>query len=260
MNFTRRINPPLGIPSTRIANLAKSVAKTVSKTVVMAVVCFAPVAAGALEELPANQEHRGVVMVDLYQIFPENRLDNAVYYDNRLVLSVANQTISHISPLPKEGRFVYLAKDAQGKSQVRVYVQHQDRQARVETIAPGHHFVVVVLDGVVYKKLYRVVEGNRLVDLLPQSKTADGAQAGEPGVVFYHVSTVVEREGVGDETYKEFGIRLHLSAFDSERLLDLDFPIFNALPELKIEWVGPNQIMYTLADGRQELISISQFQ
>lgn len=225
-----------------------------------AMLLWPPLPAWSVQEYPSNSEHRGVVVQDMYQIFPENRPGNAVYYDKRLIFSLADRSIRHIAPLPREGRFAYLAVDSEGRPEVGIYVQHQDHLARLVEIGAGYYFAVVTLDGVIYKKMYRVIEGERIEDLLSESKTADGAVNGAKGVVFYHVATVVEREGEGGDTYTEFGIRVHLSLRGEERLRHLDYPIFNTLPKLTLSWSEDNQITYTLADGRREVLSLSQFQ
>lgn len=216
--------------------------------------------APALQELPAGQNHRGIVSEGPYQIFPENRIANAVYYDNKLEFSLPDESILHIVPLPEEGRFAYLARDGEGNTRLGVHVRPQDGEVRIRRIAEGYHHAVMRLDGVVYKKLYRVLDGERLMDLLPRSKTGDGAVAGDKGVVFYHVATAEERETDAGGTENLFGMQLHLSLYDEERVRDLGFLVQNRLPRLSLEWADADHVSYTLADGRTEDVSLSQFQ
>ncbi len=211
------------------------------------------------EKYPSDLQHKGVVLFEPYQVFPENRKGNAIYLNNRMVFSLPEVAITHIMPLPQEGRFVYLTRNDDGNIDLGIHLPPTDLAPRITKVAEAHYYAVMVIDGVVYKKAYRVLQNNSLVDLLPLSKTAAGLVGGEPGVVFYHISTAQKEEQNG-KTVNKFGIILHLSLFDDERLRHLDYPVYNTLPRLNISWVDKSSIQYRLADGRVEVVSISQFQ
>ncbi len=160
-------------------------------------------------------------------------------------------------PLPVERRFAYYALDPNGLGVLGVAVQEGDREPRVTEVAPGFFHVVTVLGGVVYKKLYRIID-NSILDLLPASKTADGATAGPAGVVFYHVASAI-RQGEEGRTSSAFGLRLHLARFDDERTRHLDYLVTNGLPRLSMSWLDDTRIEIGLNDGRTEVISTAQF-
>jgi hypothetical protein len=212
----------------------------------------------AARELPTDPAHRGIVPFGPYQIFPENRPGNGVYLNNRLVLSVPEHTITGVKPLVKEGRFAYVVRSRFGGTELGVYLPTAEPPPRIKPIAEGFYHAVVVIDGTVYKKLFRLVR-DTIVDLLPNSKTADGMTVGAPGILFYHVSSVATEEQDG-RLVNQFGLRLHLALFEEERLRHLDYPIMNTLPRLELAWNGDTGIEVRLADGRVEVLSISQFQ
>jgi len=214
----------------------------------------------SVQEYPGNPTHRGVVAYDVYEIFPENRPGNAVYLQRKLLLSLAGETIRHVVPLPKPGRFAYLAADAAGKTRVGVFVQAQDKVARVNEVATDFFHAVVTLDGVVYKKLFRVLDSRTVVDLLSASKTADGAVAGPRGVAFYHVSSTVDGDSIPNSNEKQFGLQLHVALYEEDQVRHYSFSILNALPQLTLAWNDAEHLTYTLADGRSEVLSLSQFQ
>jgi len=216
--------------------------------------------AAAVQEFPSNPTHRGVIAVDVYQIFPENRPGNGVYIQNKLLLTLQNETIRHVLPLPKAGRFAYLAADAQGKARIGVFVQPQDKQIRLTDVGDGFFHTIVTIDGVVYKKLLRALEGRAIADLLPASKTADGPVAGERGVVFYHVSAAVEPDPSAGNPEKQFGMQLHLALYDEDQVRHYEFQIFSRLPQLTLTWNDAEHMSYKLEDGRSEVLSLSQFQ
>jgi hypothetical protein len=209
--------------------------------------------------LVTDQEHKGILAVGPYQIFPENRLGNGVYLKNNLLVSSPKSTIVHILPLPQVGRFVYLAVFEDGQSEVGVRLGAGDPPPRLKKMADGIYFVVVVVQGVVYKKVYRVVQDNTIVDVLPRSKTADGMAPGNTGLLFYHVSGAETSEQDGKTIY-QFSMRLHILMYEEERLRNLDYPVLNTLPRLKLSWKNDTSIQYTLADGRVEVLSTAQFQ
>jgi hypothetical protein len=216
--------------------------------------------AAAVQEFPSNPTHRGVITVDVYQIFPENRPGNGVYFQNKLLLTLPNETVRHVLPLPKAGRFSYLAVDAQGKARIGVFLQPQDKQVRLTDVGNGFFHAIVTIDGVVYKKLFRVLEGRTVADLLPASKTAEGPAAGERGVVFYHVSAAVEPDPNAGNIEKQFGMQVHLALYDEEQVRHYEFQIFSTLPQLTLAWSDAEHLTYKLEDGRSEVLSLSQFQ
>ncbi|MCZ6473970.1 MAG: hypothetical protein O6934_11070 [SAR324 cluster bacterium] len=179
--------------------------------------------------------------------------------NNRMVVSLKEQTIISIKPLPVEGRFVYLSRNVFGNLNLGIYLPATDPAPRVRKIAEGVFYTVIVIEEIVYKKIYRIVQDDTIVDLLPRSKTADGVTVGETGVLFYHVSSAntVEQDG---RTIYQFSLRLHLLLFNEERLRNLDYPIVNTLPRVKLSWKDDTSVEYQLADGTVEALSLAQFQ
>lgn len=224
----------------------------------LAAVLLAAPPARAAEQFQSGPNYRGIINFDPYAVFPENRVGNAVYLNNVLLLTLDKETITDVLPLTGDGRFVYLAKDAEGKSHLGVHVLPTDGDPRITPVAEDFYHVVLFLGGVVYKKMYRVIDGN-LLDLLPSSKTADGAVAGPGGVLFYHVATA-DKEQVDGQEKNVFGLALHLALFNDERLRNLNYLIKNSLPRLELKWEDDSRISYRLADGRTEVLSVSQFQ
>ena len=207
------------------------------------------------QPMPTGPSHRGVVTQGAYQVFPENRPGNAVYGDGILLFSQPGLTVLDVMELPAKGRFVYVARDADQKRTLAVRTAGGDPAPRVTEVSKGYYFVVAVLDGVAYKKFYRLT-GNQLLDLLPSSKTADGLAVGEPGILFFHISAIERSEG---ETPK-YAIRVHLAAFGEERVRHLTYPLSNAQPSITLKWLDPSRFQYTLADGRSETLSTAQLQ
>lgn len=215
--------------------------------------------AWASPALTTDAEHRGIVPFGPYQVFPENRPGNGVYLNDRMVISLPERTIVHVMPFVKKGRFVYLSQNVFGNAELAVHLPPTDPAPRVKKVAEDFYYAVMVMDGIVYKKVYRVVQDSQIVDVLPGSKTAAGVTPGEAGLLFYHVSGASTREQDGETIY-EFNLRLHLLMYEEERMRNLDYPVVNTLPRLRLAWKDANSIEYTLADGRVEVLSLAQFQ
>ena len=219
---------------------------------------FAAGMAGAAEQFPSSPNHRGLAPYDPYVVFPENRPGNGIYLDNQLVFETPDLTIVDVLPLPVQGRFAYYALNAQGGGTLGVSGKGSDAKPHITEIAPGFFHATMVLDGVVYKKMYRIIDQN-ILDLLPSSKTPDGAVAGPVGVVFYHVATT-ERIEENGQPKSVFGLRLHLALYEDERTRHLNYVITNALPSVKLTWLDESRIEVGMSEGRSEVLSVAQFQ
>ena len=219
----------------------------------------APLAAHAAPELGTDAQHQGLIAFGDFQIFPQNRRGNGVYLNNRLVFNLPEETLVYIQPLPQPGRMVYLARNNQEELRLGVVLGAGDPEPRVNRLGTRYYHVVLVIDGVVYKKMYHVTNDSTVVDLLPVSKTADGPILGPGGLLFYHVAAANNEEQDG-KTVSTFDMRLHLVPPDGEQVRHLGYPIINALPRLDMEWIDANRISYRLSDGREGTLSVSQFQ
>ena len=213
----------------------------------------------AQRELPSDSDHKGIVAFGAYEVFPENRVSNGIYLERKLLVTQAGKAITHVLPLPEDGRFLFVTRDEAGKIELGVKLKESDPTPRVNEMGNNVFYVVMVMNEVVYKKVYRVLQNNTVMDLLPGSKTADGVTTGKAGLFFYHVSSII-RGGSTGNGQDEFNLRLHLMLYEEERLRHLDYPIINTLPNLKVAWADETSAKVTLADGREETLSIAQFQ
>lgn len=208
----------------------------------------------AAEKHAADEQHRGVVEMGGYEIFPENREGNGVYLNHRMLFTQPGQAIVHLLPVYEGGRFTYLARSGDQYT-LGVRLMPDEPAPRLRTYDEQIYHAVMVVDGVVFKKVYRVLDG-QIEDLLPAYRTADGLSQNESQIVFYHVATVRREEGQAPQ----YGMRLHLVSLPNGRLRDLPSLVFNTEPSLRLLWVGSDLIQYNLEDGRVESVLTEQFQ
>ncbi|MDH4121749.1 MAG: hypothetical protein OEV94_08615 [Deltaproteobacteria bacterium] len=209
------------------------------------------------EEYPADPQHRGIVAMETYQVFPENRPGNGVYLGNQLLLALPGKTIVAVTALPVEGRFVYLARNDQDKWEVGAHMAPGDSAPVITIVAPGYYTLTATMDGVVVKKVYRRVNTPALVDLLPYAKTADGVTAGAEGVVFFHVGK--DEPGAPTGTDQRFPLKLHLSLFNEGRVRHLPSPVYNGLPTAPIAWKDEKTFTLKRSNGQVLTVNTSQF-
>lgn len=210
------------------------------------------------EQFSAGPKNRGITQIGPYQVFPENRPNNGVYLENKLVFTAPGYTILDVTPLGPPGRVIYFALDEAGNAILDAHVSRGDQKIKITEVSTGFYHVILQINGVVYKKLYRIID-EKILDLLRGSKTVDGVVTGPAGVLFYHVaSRIVEQDNGKNKA--TFALRVHLARFDDERTRHLNYSIMNPIPSLKPVWVDATMIKVMLAQGKSETLSISQFQ
>ena len=62
----------------------------------------------AVETFSRDSEHRGIVDLSPYQIYPENRMGNAIYLDKKLLDSHPQRVILNITSIKDTKSYVYL--------------------------------------------------------------------------------------------------------------------------------------------------------
>lgn len=209
----------------------------------------------AAEKLPSGPQHRGLISIGPYQIFPENRLDNGVYLDKQLLLTLNGQTIQDLIPLRAEGRFVYLARDPLGQPRLGAHLAQGEPTPRIVQAAENYFHAVMVADGVVFKKFYRITSTG-IEDLLPQYKTADGITSGQIGIIFYHVASA----GTNADEEARYGIRLHFVPLGGGPVRQLGYLIQSPAPSLKLRWISESEFEYSHGEGLSDIITIEQFE
>jgi hypothetical protein len=234
--------------------IAKS--RTLWVTALPALLLYA--AAAAATPLPTGSAHRGLVTVGEYQVFPENRPGNGVYADGILLFSSAPKMIVDVAALPGKGRFVYLTQEGDQKPVLAVRTLPRDPAPRMTEPYKDFYYFVGAFDGVGYKKFYRV-QNHTVADLLPNSKTADGVTVGDKGILFFHIASTENLDAAGTGGAK-YSLRLHMVAFDDERVHHLAYPIVSGKPAMTLKWLDETRFQYTLPDGRSEILSTSQMQ
>lgn len=214
-------------------------------------------AAWGMEQFAAGPNNTGIKTIGVFQLFPENRVDNAVYFRSRLVLTVPGMTIVDLAPISRTGRFVYTASDGSAGSTLKANLEKNDKLIRITEITEGIFHMRVMIGEVAYKKLYRV-SGGSILDALPNSKTAEGPAASPEGVVFYHVAAITRNE-TDIEAPPIFTLRLHFLPAGGETVRHLAQPILSTGVTGRLRWLSKSRIRFSFGDEKQAVFNTAQF-
>ena len=227
---------------------------------VLAVGLFGGVFGGhalGLEQFATGPKNRGIKTIGRLQVFPENRQDNAVYFRNRLVLTLPGKTIVDVAPISRTGRFVYIARDGESVSTFNANLGPKDQLVRITEITEGIFHMRAMIRGVAYKKLYRM-SGGSILDALPNSKTAEGPAASPEGVVFYHVASISNAE-TDAEAPPIYTLRLHFLPAGGDTVRHLPRPIFSTTVGGQLRWLSKTRIRFDFGQGKSAIFNTAQF-
>lgn len=218
---------------------------------------FLGVQALGLEQFAASPQHGGIKISGQFQVFPENRRDNAVYFRHRLVFTLPGKTIVDVAPISRTSRFVYIARDGEAISTLKANLSPGDKLIRITEITEGIFHLRAMIGGVAYKKLYRV-SGGSILDALPTSKTAEGPAASPEGVVFYHVASIT-RDETDAEADPVFTLRLHFLPAGGDTVRHLPSPIFSASSTGRLRWLSKTRIRFSYGEGKGTTFNTALF-
>lgn len=209
------------------------------------------------EQFAASPQHRGIQDRGQFQVFPENRRDNAVYFRGRLVFTLPGKTIVDVAPISRTSRFVYISRDGETRSTLIAKLAAGDKLIRITEITEGIFHLRALIGGVAYKKLFRV-SGGSILDALPASKTAEGPAASPEGVVFYHVASVA-RDETDVEADPVFTLRLHFLPAGGDTVRHLPDPILSAGSRGRLRWLSKTRIRFSYGDGKRTTFNTARF-
>ena len=181
-----------------------------------------------------------------YQIFPEKSLGNGVYRKGDFLISDPELAIFDIYNCP--GGYIYAGKDSAGKTVLRYNGEKNAKFSRLHS----RYYQLILKSGI--SKLYRVYRG-KIQDLLPKSITANGMAVNRNGRgAFFHISkgeTIIDDNGVNRYQYT---FKIHIVEPGSNRVINVQTPISDFIPELRISWASSSVLEYTLSNGNKRRV------
>ena len=222
---------------------------------------FPPNGIWAVESYLRDSAHRGVIDLSPYQIFPENRMGNGIYLENKLLDSHSQRVILKIVNIKSTESHVYLFRDQNGVLGLNIVKAEADRDARFWQIDPEFYQYSNNITGL--KRIFRIFQNN-IQPILPYLRTGSGVTSAATHVIFYHIADskeVIRLNASGQEIKTRlYTFRLHVinrKLGDSKSIENLLIQDVNYL--LKLVWEDENSVSYKLSNGEKYTVDLLKY-
>ena len=215
----------------------------------------------AVETFSRDSEHRGIVDLAPYQIYPENRMGNGIYLDNKLLDSHPQRVILNITSIKNTKSYVYLFLAQNGVLGLDIVKNDADGDARFWRIDPEFYQYTNRDFGI--QRVFRIFQ-NKVVPLLAHLRTGAGVATSTNHAIFYHITgskDITRTNSSGLEfTQKVYTFRLHLINRNFEKIQSLlNLPVQDISYRLKLKWVNEYSISYKLSNGKKETVDLRKY-
>ena len=208
-----------------------------------------------LDRLPTDHKHQGVIHKGDYQIFPQGRIGNALYYQKKLVAMDDSQIIVDVLWIPSSSLFLYLLDDTQSNFEVQIRSLEPDERPRLKNI--DHEFYKIQLPNGFYK-FVQVFKG-KLNPIAFHLNTVKGLKISQKAVTFYHIA---KRETVkleGGETKEMYTLRVHLLKKGQGKILTFPTKVISEFFNIELSWKDANTILYSGRDLGLQSFNIQEY-
>ena len=225
------------------------------------VLVMLPQGVTAAENFSRDAEHRGIVEIGPYQIYPENRMGNGIYLDKKLLDSHPQRVILNIVSIKHSQSHVYLYRGQNGLLGLDIVKNDADGEARFWKIDPEFYQYTNRTSGI--QRVFRIFQ-NQIKPLLSHLRTGTGVAASATHAVFYHITEskdITRINSSGQEiTQKVYTFRLHLINRKFENIESLiNLKIQDVSHRLKLKWVSEYSVSYKLSNGENQTVDLRKY-
>jgi len=215
----------------------------------------------SVESYPRDLEHRGIIEIAPYHIYPENRIGNGVYLEKKLLDSHPERMITSIVKINNTKSSVYLYENKSGNSGLSIIKNKDDGEARFWKVDKDFYQYSNRTTGL--QRVFRIFK-KKIKPLLANVKTGRGISSSKTHVVFYHIINSQEMtfpNGNGQEIKKRiYTFRLHVVNRNLEKLGS----IFNLIIKdtnynLKLSWENEFSVSYKLNSGKKQIVNLREY-
>ncbi len=215
----------------------------------------------AVEIFSRDSDHKGVVEIEPYHIYPENRVGNAIYLEKKLLDSHPQRVIINIVKVNDTENYVYLYRSLTGGFGLDIVKNNTEDDVRFWQVDPEFYQYSNRTSGT--RRVFRIFK-DRIIPLLPNLRTGSGITASKTHAVFYHISNSKNVTSVNENgqeiTNRIYTFRLHVIKRDLEGLVSLyDLPIKDANYLLKLDWENKHSVSYKLSDRKKYTIDLRKY-
>ena len=215
----------------------------------------------AAENFVRDSNHRGIINLSPYQIYPENRLGNGIYLDKKLLDTHPDRTITNIVAIKSTESSVYLYIDKKGGTGLGIVKNENDGEARFWKVDPEFYQYNNRSTGL--QRIFRIFS-NKIKPLLSNVRTGSGITTSTTHAVFYHIidskEVVISNENGEEVTQRNYTFRLHVVNRKLENIESiLNLFIKDTNYNLKLTWENDHSISYKLSNGDKKTVDLKKY-
>ncbi len=215
----------------------------------------------AVEIFSRDPEHRGVIEFAPYQIYPEKRVGNGIYFEKKLLDTHPQRVILNIHKIKGTDNFVYLYLGLNDVLGLDIVKNNTGEDVRFWQVDPEFYQYSNRTSGT--RRVFRIFNNN-IIPLLPNLRTGSGVTVSKTHAVFYHISNsknVTSTNQSGQKiTNRVYTFRLHVIKRNLEGVVSLyELPIKDANYLLKLAWENKHSVSYKLSNGKKHIIDLRKF-
>ena len=205
-----------------------------------------------------DSEHRGILDLEPYQIYPENRIGNAIYLDKKLLDSHPQKMILNITSIKNTKSHVYLFRAQNGVLGLGIIKNEEDGDARFWKVDPEFYQYTNRTFGL--QRVFRIFQ-QKIVPLLTNLRTGAGVATSANHAILYHITDskdIARTNSSGQEIIQRlYTFRLHLINRDFEKIKSLfNLQVQDVSYRLKLKWVNEYFVSYKLSNGKEEIVDL----
>ena len=219
---------------------------------------FLPQGVKSVETFSRDSEHRGIVDIAPYQIYPENRIGNGIYLDKKLLDTHPQRVILNITSIKNTKSSVYLFRDQNGVLGLGIVKNEADGDARFWKVDPEFYQYTNSTFGI--QRVFRIYQ-EKIVPLLTNIRTGAGVATSANHAILYHITDskdITRTNSSGQEiTQRVYTFRLHLINRNFEKIQSLfNLQVQDVSYRLKLKWVNEYSVSYKLSNGKEETVDL----
>ncbi len=219
---------------------------------------FLPQGIKAGETFSRDSEHRGILDLAPYQIYPENRIGNGIYLDKKLLDTHPQRVILNITSIKNTKSYVYLFRAQNGVLGLDIVKNEADGDARFWKVDPEFYQYTNRTYGI--QRVFRIFQ-DKMIPLLTHLRTGTGVATSTNHAIFYHITDskdITRTNSSGQEiTQRVYTFRLHLINRNYEKIQSLlNIKVMDVSHRLKLKWVNEYSVSYKLSNGKKETVDL----
>jgi hypothetical protein len=217
-----------------------------------------PQGISAVEPFSRDSEHRGIVDLAPYQIYPENRIGNGIYLDNKLLDTHPQRVILNITSIKNTKSYVYLFRAENEVLGLDIVKDEADGDARFWKVDPEFYQYTNRTSGI--QRVFRIYQ-EKIVPLLTNIRTGAVVATSANHTILYHItdSKEITRTNSSGQVISQrvYTFRLHLINRNFKKIQSLSNLLVQDFSyRLKLKWVNEYSVSYKLSNGKEKIIDL----